>query len=74
MLRKDVVDASRAGKFHVYAVDNIFDAIELMTGAEAGQIDSNGNYPVDSLLAIAQSRAGEFWKMTHSNPNVGWKA
>jgi len=74
MLRKDVVDACRAGKFHVYAVDNIFDAIELMTGAEAGQMDSNGNYPVDSLLAIAQSRAGEFWKMTHNNPNVGWKA
>ena len=73
MLRDDVVDASRNGKFHVYAVDNIFDAVELMTGAEAGKIDSNGNYPVDSLLAIAQSRAGEFWKMTHSNPNVGWK-
>jgi predicted ATP-dependent protease len=74
MLRQDVVDAAKAGKFHVYAVDSIFDAIELMTGAEAGEIDSNGNYPVDSLLAIAQSRAGEFWKMTHSNPNAGWKA
>ena len=74
MLREDVVDACRDGKFSVYAVDNIFDAIELMTGAQAGEIDSNGNYPVDSLLAIAQSRAGEFWKMTHNNPNIGWKA
>lgn len=74
MLRKDIVEASRAGKFHVYSVDNIFDAIELMTGATAGQVDSNGNYPVDSLLSIAQSRASEFWKMTHSNPNTGWKA
>ncbi len=73
MLRQDVVEASRAGKFHVYSVDSIFDAMELMTGATAGRVDSNGNYPVDSLLSIAQSRASEFWKMTHSNPNAGWK-
>ena len=35
MLREDVVQASADGKFHVYAVDNIYDAIELMTGATA---------------------------------------
>lgn len=73
MLRRDVVDTSRAGKFHIHAVDNIFEALELMTGAVAGRIDSNGNYPVDSLLSIAQSRAAEFWKMTHNNPNARWQ-
>ena len=32
MLRKDVVDAVKAGKFHVYSVQTIDEGIELLTG------------------------------------------
>ncbi len=68
MLRQDVVEACRDGQFHVYAVDNIFDAVELMTGAAAGTMDSEGNYTAGSLLATAQSRATEFWRMSTAGP------
>ena len=68
MLREDVVDACAAGKFHVFAVDNIYDAIELMTGKPTGQADKSGDYRSGSLLAIANQRVENFWRLTLANP------
>jgi len=68
MLREDVVEASKAGKFHVYAVDNIYDAIELMTGTEAGRPDENGVYPKGSLLAKAHDEVKIYWRLTLASP------
>ena len=36
MLRKDVVEAVREGKFHIYAVKTIDQGIEILTGVEGG--------------------------------------
>ena len=49
MLRKDVVDAVGRGEFNVYPVDNVDEAIELLTGGAAGERDSEGTFPVDSV-------------------------
>lgn len=35
MLKKDVQIAAKQGKFHIYAIDNIDEAIELLTGQSA---------------------------------------
>ncbi len=37
MLRKDVVEAVREGKFHIYPVSTIDQGIEILTGVEAGE-------------------------------------
>ena len=37
MLREDVVDAVREGRFHVHAVRTIDEGIEVLTGAKAGK-------------------------------------
>ncbi|MBW1997840.1 MAG: AAA family ATPase, partial [Deltaproteobacteria bacterium] len=37
MLRKDVVDAVKKGKFHIYAVKTIDEGIEILTGEKAGE-------------------------------------
>ena len=68
MLRADVVEACMENKFHVYAVDRIEQAIELMTGAEAGVTDSRGDYPAGSVLQIAVEKAKDFWRMSLSSP------
>ncbi len=49
MLRKEVVDAVAEGKFHVYAVSTVDEAIELLTGVPAGAKDADGLYPPDSV-------------------------
>ncbi|MHC4101182.1 MAG: Lon protease family protein [Planctomycetota bacterium] len=61
MLRHDVVDACSEGKFHVYAVETVHEAIELLTGRPAGIRDAQGNYTEGSVLALAVTRAHEYW-------------
>jgi predicted ATP-dependent protease len=49
MLRPDVVDAARAGRFHVYAVATVDEAMERLTGLSAGTPDMRGMLPRDSI-------------------------
>ena len=44
MLRRDVVEAAAAGHFHIYPVETVDQAIELLTGVAAGMADSQGNF------------------------------
>ena len=39
MLRQDVLDAVAAGKFHIYSVSSIDQALEILTGFSHGSID-----------------------------------
>jgi len=70
MLRQDVVAACREGRFSVYAVDRIHDALEILTGIPSGVPDEKGDYPTGSLLAIARQRAEDFWKKTLLRPGA----
>ena len=56
MLDRDVVEAVRGGRFHVWAIDTIDEGIELLTGAIAGTPDEDGAYPEDSFHGRAQAR------------------
>ncbi|MGF1640910.1 MAG: Lon protease family protein [Rhodospirillales bacterium] len=49
MLRRDVVDACREGRFHVYAVDTIDQGIEILTGVPAGEADEAGAFPIGTV-------------------------
>jgi len=49
MLAARVVDAVRDGKFAIHAVHTVDEAIELLTGAEAGIPDALGGYPPASV-------------------------
>ena len=68
MLRQDVVQACIDGNFSVWPVERIEQAVELMTGIAGGQRDSNGEYPVGTVLHQAVVKAREFWKMSLSSP------
>jgi predicted ATP-dependent protease len=59
MLRDEVVEAVRDGKFHIYPVSTIDEGIELLTGVQAGAQDEAGNYPKDTVNFAVQSRLKE---------------
>ena len=59
MLREDVVEAARAGRFHVFAVSNVDEAIELLTGVPAGLPDDQGNIPEGSINYLVASQVAE---------------
>jgi predicted ATP-dependent protease len=56
MLRRDVLEAVRAGRFHVYAASHADQVAALLTGLPAGQVDSQGQWPPDSLNGRVQAR------------------
>ena len=64
MLREDVVEAVRDGRFAVYAAADIDEAATILTGIVAGERDAEGKFPEgsinrrveDRLIAYAQSR------------------
>lgn len=45
MLRADVVEAAARGKFRIYAITTVDDAIRLLSGMEPGEPDEDGSYP-----------------------------
>ncbi len=51
MLRPDVVEATGAGRFHVWAVDTVDEGIEILTGVLAGQRLPDGTWPEGSVNA-----------------------
>jgi predicted ATP-dependent protease len=71
MVRTDVVDACRAGTFHIHAVDSIQEAIETFTGRPAGVRGPDGCYPPGTLLALAVERAHAYWQMVRGSQSAG---
>lgn len=59
MLRRDVVEAAEAGKFRIYSVENVDQAIAILTGLEAGEENSDGKYPEGSINYRVVERLAE---------------
>lgn len=49
MLREDVVDSVRDRRFHVHAVDDVDQALTLLTGLPTGATDLRGRLPDGSV-------------------------
>lgn len=67
MLKEEVVEAVKAGLFHIYAVKTIDEGIEILTGVKAGQKLEDGtfekgtvNYLVDKCLREMSEKLKEF--------------
>ena len=67
MLRDDVIEAAAAGKFKVYGVATIDEAMMILTGLEAGVRGPDGKFPtgtvnerVETELAAMAERARSF--------------
>jgi ATP-dependent Lon protease len=56
MLREDVVEAVRAGQFHIYPVSTIDEGIAILTGKEVGQRNALGEYPENTVSFAVQNR------------------
>jgi lon-related putative ATP-dependent protease len=60
MLRPDVVEAVKAGKFRVYAVGTIDEGIEVLTGIPAGARNGDGKYTPGSVNDRVEQKLRQF--------------
>ena len=49
MLKEEIVDAVRAGRFHIYAVKTIDEGIEVLTGTKAGERRQDGTFESETV-------------------------
>ena len=56
VLADEVVEAVRAGRFHVFAVRTIDEGITLLTGRPAGERGAEGTYPPGTVHGLVQER------------------
>jgi lon-related putative ATP-dependent protease len=64
MLRRDVVEAVRAGQFRVIPIDAVDQGMEILTGLPAGARGERGGYPSGSVnrkVEMRLTRFGEAW-------------
>jgi predicted ATP-dependent protease len=66
MLDRRVVDAVAAGRFHVWAVASVDEALALLSGRAAGEPDAEGAYPEGSLNAAVAARLVGFAATRHA--------
>ena len=70
MLRQDVIDAVEKGIFTIYAVENVDQALTLLTGVPAGAIDEKGAYPEGTINYWVVERLAELAKISKSHTQV----
>ncbi len=63
MLKQEVIDAVEKGLFHIYAVSNVNETLELLMGITAGTIDGEGNYPEQTINCKVVTRLKEISDM-----------
>lgn len=62
MLSREVLDAVKEKKFHVYAVSHVEEGIEILMGMKAGKRLKNGHFERGSLFAKVDERLTELAK------------
>jgi lon-related putative ATP-dependent protease len=60
MLREDVVEAVKSGKFAVHAVDTIDQGIEILTGIKAGARGDDGEFEAGSINRKVEEKLRAF--------------
>ncbi|HEB77527.1 MAG TPA: ATP-binding protein, partial [Methylothermaceae bacterium] len=63
ILKDEIIEAVAAGKFHLYPVACVDDALEILMGLPAGKPDAEGNYPKESINGRAVARLQEIAEM-----------
>jgi predicted ATP-dependent protease len=56
MLNDRVVEAVASGQFHVYAASTVDEAMEILTGQPAGELQPDGKYTAGSINAAVMKR------------------
>jgi ATP-dependent Lon protease len=62
MLRPEVVQAVRRGKFHIYAIEHVDDGLEILTGRKAGKRMKTGAFEKDSVHHLVEKTLAEYSK------------
>jgi predicted ATP-dependent protease len=59
MIKKELVDAMKEGKFTIYPMDRVEEGLEILTGMPAGALTEDGTYPEGTVNYLIVKRLTE---------------
>ncbi len=62
MLKDEVINAVTEGKFHIYPVSTVDQAIEILTGIKAGKVLKNGKHEPETVFGLVEKELIEMKK------------
>jgi predicted ATP-dependent protease len=65
MLNAEVVAAVEQGQFHIHAIEDVMEGLELLLGMPAGELDESGGYPHNSVLGQVQKTLLHYRRICH---------
>lgn len=66
-LHDDIIEAVKSGQFHIYAVEHITEAMEILTGLPSGRLRKDGTYSPGSLYRQVDERLKELARVSPEN-------
>ena len=60
MLKDEVIEAVKKGKFNIWSVSTVDEGIEILTGKKAGKTDSKGKYPQGTINYLVDKKLREY--------------
>lgn len=70
MLKEEIVEAVKKGKFHIYSVKTIDEGIELLTGVKAGEQRQDGTYEKGTVNERVDKRLQEMAEKIRQFPPI----
>ena len=67
MLTDEVIAAVKAGTFHIWSVNHVSEAIEILMGIPAGERGSDGSWTIGSLFEKVEQRLEQLYEARGTN-------
>lgn len=65
-LSREVIEAVKKNKFHIYPVSKIDQGIEILTGVPAGKLQ-NGSYPNGTINYLVEQKLKKYYNIANNN-------
>ncbi len=73
MLKDEIVKAVKKKKFHIYPVERVEEALEILTGISVCEVGKTGKYKSNTLFGLVEKRLNEFREAGRPNQNSSSK-
>jgi ATP-dependent Lon protease len=73
MLKEEIIEAVKSKKFHIYPVETVGQAIEILTGIEAGKRNKVGNFYANTVFGLVEKNLKDMRRKSKAHPGHTYK-
>ena len=61
----EIIESVKEGKFHIYAISNISEGIEILTGVPAGKKNKDGKFPMGTVNYLVEEKLRKYYEINN---------